>query len=188
MDSEGFDTERSEYDFFQRKPEVGPNPRHHLREEYTETEREEVQCSEWGDRYSTTCSSDEGDNDLRSSARAESFVAGGGTPAAPAAAKVDEKRRGGGGDVSSGSYRSAAEAVGMRMMVRHKDLKEIVEAIRDYFEKAAVAGEQLSEMLEISKEQLDRSFRQLRSESPFSFPFFIFEFLDFGYSEIAGKF
>ena len=75
----------------------------------------------------------------------------------------------------------------MRMRVRHKDLKEIVEAIRDYFEKAAVAGEQLSEMLEISKEQLDRSFSQLRSESPSSFPFFIFEILVFGYSEIAGK-
>jgi hypothetical protein len=44
-------------------------------------------------------------------------------------------------------------------MVRHKDLKEIVDAIKENFDKAAAAGDQVSEMLE-----LDRNFRQLKSE------------------------
>ncbi|KAL1339194.1 hypothetical protein AAHE18_U017000 [Arachis hypogaea] len=178
LETEGFDTERSEYSYLRRKPEARPEPEpgYRFREEFTEAEREEVQCSDWGDRYSDGSSSEEG-NDLRSSVRAES-VAGVGTgggavktpvpPAAVAAGKVDEKRRVcERGDTTSESYRSAAaeaeEAVGVKkVVVRHKDLKEIVEAIRDYFEKAAGAGDQLSEMLEISKEQLDRSFKQLR--------------------------
>ncbi|KAF1888581.1 hypothetical protein Lal_00011355 [Lupinus albus] len=89
--------------------------------ESEEREREEVRCSEWGDHYSTTSSSEEDGEDLRSET------------VAPA-----------------------------KVMVRHKDLKEIVEAIRYNFEKAAVAGEDLSEILEIGKAQLHRSFTQLR--------------------------
>ncbi|MED6158196.1 hypothetical protein PIB30_030581 [Stylosanthes scabra] len=168
--------ERSEYGYLRRKPEarLEPDPCNRFREEFTAAEREEVQCSDWGDRYSDGSSSEEGD-ELRSSVRADSVSGGGGSgktpvpPAAVVAGKVDEKRRvGEGGETTSESYRSAAaeaeaEAVGVKkVVVRHKDLKEIVEAIRDYFEKAASAGDQLSEMLEISKEQLDRSFKQLR--------------------------
>ncbi|CAL0329502.1 unnamed protein product [Lupinus luteus] len=99
-------------------------------EECVETEREEVQCSEWGDHYSTTSSSEE---DLRSET------------VAPAVAPAKEEN-----------------VTEKKVMVRHRDLKEIVEAIRENFEKAAVAGEKLSEILEIGKAQLDRSFTHLR--------------------------
>ncbi|KAF2315443.1 hypothetical protein GH714_039265 [Hevea brasiliensis] len=50
----------------------------------------------------------------------------------------------------------------LKMVVRHKDLKEIAVAIKENFDKAATAGDQVSEMLEISRAQLDRSFRQLK--------------------------
>lgn len=49
-----------------------------------------------------------------------------------------------------------------RIVVRHKDLAEIVAAIKDYFDKAAAAGEQVSEMLETGRAQLDRSFTKLK--------------------------
>ena len=51
-----------------------------------------------------------------------------------------------------------------KVAVRHRDLKEIVEAVRENFEKAAVAGDQLSEMLEVGRGHIDRSFKQLRSK------------------------
>ncbi|KAL4372904.1 hypothetical protein AHAS_Ahas05G0028400 [Arachis hypogaea] len=54
------------------------------------------------------------------------------------------------------------EMMEIKMVVRHKDFKEIVEAIKESFDKAAVAGDQVSEMLQISQAQLDRSFKQLR--------------------------
>lgn len=37
-------------------------------------------------------------------------------------------------------------------------------AIEEYFDKAAAAGEQVSEMLETGRAQLDRSFSKLKSE------------------------
>lgn len=183
LDAEDFDaedTERSEYDFFNPKHESLQKQKLHQNhqledQEYTETEREEVQCSEWGDHYSTTSSSDEeeeGDAESRSeietrsnfaSVRAES-IAGASTVPASAAPKMPrtsskiEKSDDAG---SSASYRTG-DVMDMKMVVRHKDLKEIVEAIRENFEKAAMAGDQISELLEISRAQLDRSFRQLR--------------------------
>ncbi len=65
----------------------------------------------------------------------------------------------------SASFRTG-EFSDMKLVVRHKDLREIVEAIKENFDKAAAAGDQVSEMLEISRAQLDRSFRQLKSISP----------------------
>lgn len=192
MDTEDFedeDTERSEYDFFHRKHEheilqaQNQKRRQHHEQEYTETEREEVQCSEWGDHYSTTSTSDEeeGDTDTRSeigtrsnfgsSMRAESVTGASTRTAATAAPKMHrtasktEKSDDAG---SSASYRTG-DVMDMKMVVRHKDLKEIVEAIKENFEKAATAGDQVSEMLEISRDQLDRSFRQLRSKLIHSF-------------------
>lgn len=50
----------------------------------------------------------------------------------------------------------------MTIVVRHRDLAEIVEAIKEYFDKAASAGEKVSEMLETGRAQLDRSFSQLK--------------------------
>jgi len=60
-------------------------------------------------------------------------------------------------------FDSASSVAEMKMVVRHRDLREIVEAIKENFDNAASAGDQVSEMLEISKAQLDRSFKQLRS-------------------------
>ncbi|GKB86262.1 nitrate regulatory gene2 protein-like protein [Tanacetum coccineum] len=50
----------------------------------------------------------------------------------------------------------------MRMVIRHRDLVEIVGSIKEYFDKAVDAGEHVSEMLETGRAQLDRSFRQLK--------------------------
>ena len=50
---------------------------------------------------------------------------------------------------SSASFRMG-EISDMKMVVKHKDLKEIVEAIKQNFDKAATDGDQVSEMLEIS--------------------------------------
>nr|KYP43153.1 hypothetical protein KK1_035412 [Cajanus cajan] len=159
-----FETSESEsestYNMFHSRPQrnlktENANVDSQQREEVTESEyeylhepvqpeREEVECSEWEDRYTSSSSSEpeEGVTGFGSAARAES-VAGGGAPAAK-----DEKK----GD-------DATEA---NVAVRHRDLKEIVEAVRDNFEKAAVAGDQLSEMLEVNRAHLDRSFKQLR--------------------------
>ncbi|KDP28858.1 hypothetical protein JCGZ_14629 [Jatropha curcas] len=168
------ETERSEYDFFQLQ-----NKKHNLHHINTstnnkqhstveeETEREEVQCSEWEDHdhYSTTSSSEEGEEDedresrseigtrsnFGSSVRAESLKQ---QPVYGNKVKSDEAG-------SSASFRTG-EISNMKMVVRHKDLKEIVEAIKQNFDKAAAAGDQVSEMLEIGRAQLDRSFRQLK--------------------------
>ena len=57
---------------------------------------------------------------------------------------------------------TAGEISDRRMVVRHKDLKEIVEAIKEYFDKEAATEDQVSEMLKVGWAQLDRSFRQLK--------------------------
>ncbi|GAU46943.1 hypothetical protein TSUD_180470 [Trifolium subterraneum] len=174
---EGFDSERSEYDYFNEKlamVQKNHHHNHHHLEEHTETEREEVECSEWGDHYSTTTSSedddeeDEDDNDhdhddgVDGDVESRSEI---GTRSnfgsSSAAAKGYVATVGKSDDVASSS--SMGEGVmEMKMVVRHRDLKEIVDSIKENFDKAAVAGDQVSEMLEISKAQLDRSFRQLK--------------------------
>ncbi|XP_047167036.1 nitrate regulatory gene2 protein-like [Vigna umbellata] len=112
--------------------------------EQVQTEREEVRCSEWEDRYSSSSSSEheEGGVGVTSPSKAQ-YVAGGYAPGAKNNKVSDD----------------VAEA---KVAVRHRDLKEIVEAVKENFEKAAVAGDQLSEMLEVSRAHLDRSFKQLR--------------------------
>ncbi|KAG4134490.1 hypothetical protein ERO13_D08G159700v2 [Gossypium hirsutum] len=156
-----------------------------------ETEREEVQCSEWGDhdhdRYTTTSSSDgeEADDDylasrseigtrsnFGSSTRGESEKLShlhNQTPkpaqpqqqkyGATAGNKMDSKSEDAGS--SAGSYWTGA-MMDTKMVVRHRDLKEIVDAIKENFDKAAAAGDEVSEMLEIGRAQLDKSFRQLK--------------------------
>ncbi|KAG8391519.1 hypothetical protein BUALT_Bualt01G0196100 [Buddleja alternifolia] len=159
-----------------------------------ETEREEVQCSEWGDhedhdRYSTTSSSsdeDHGTDDLKSrsdfgprsnfgSVKDESAVP---PPRPPAASmgnhdmdsnsKFSSKLEklssedDGRSSVSWGDMNSERVNSDRRIVVRHKDLAEIAAALREYFDKAAAAGDQVSEMLETGRAQLDRSFKQLR--------------------------
>ncbi|KAL2319896.1 hypothetical protein Fmac_028865 [Flemingia macrophylla] len=109
-----------------------------------ETEREEVQCSEWEDRYSSSSSSEK-----------EEGVAGFGTAAR-------EEAEAGGDAPAAKDEKQGYDATEAKVAVRHRDLKEIVEAVRENFEKAAVAGEQLSEMLEVNHAHFDRSFKQLR--------------------------
>ncbi|XP_065859149.1 nitrate regulatory gene2 protein-like [Euphorbia lathyris] len=171
------ETERSEYDFFQlqnKKHNNHPSGNNNTKQNSTvdeETEREEVQCSEWGDHdhYSTTSSSEDEEkyedgesrseigtrSNFGSSVRAESVTQ---QPAYGNTTKSATKSDGAG---SSASFRTR-EISDMKMVVRHKDLKEIVESIKENFDKAAAAGDQVSEMLEISRAQLDRSFRQLK--------------------------
>ncbi|KAL2330070.1 hypothetical protein Fmac_017651 [Flemingia macrophylla] len=163
------DSERSEYDYFDGKLHShSPSHSHHLPDDYTETEREEVQCSEWGDHYSTTSSSDDDDDEVREDVESRSEI---GTRSnfgsSVRAESVGAPVKGGVG----GGFDAASSVAEMKMVVRHRDLKEIVEAIRENFDNAASAGDQVSEMLEIGKAQLDRSFRQLRSMFCFLFIF-----------------
>ncbi|XP_047337456.1 nitrate regulatory gene2 protein [Impatiens glandulifera] len=157
---------------------------HHLidEEEEEEVEREEVQCSEWGDhehdRYSTTSSSevedDEEDVESRSeigtqsnfgsSVRNESMAMP--PPATVSKYATMSKSEKSDDTRSSSSWNNAQhdgrQIADMSIVVRHRDLGEIVAALKDYFEKAAAAGDQVSEMLETSRAQLDNSFRQLK--------------------------
>ncbi|GKE23704.1 nitrate regulatory gene2 protein, partial [Tanacetum coccineum] len=142
-----------------------------------EEEREEVQCSEWGDHYSTTSSTsnedemelDDDDLDSRSelesrsgfgsSVHNESVAAGPPPPPSVFGAKSKFSEAGSSSSWKTGGYDDNND---MRMVIRHRDLVEIVGSIKEYFDKAADAGEQVSEMLETGRAQLDRSFRQLK--------------------------
>ncbi|KAG7025344.1 hypothetical protein SDJN02_11839 [Cucurbita argyrosperma subsp. argyrosperma] len=174
------ETEQSEYNFFHSKSEGKKDDAHQFQQQKhhhddTETEREEVQCSDWGDHYSTTSSSDideiDGtDADLRSEAdtrsnfestiRTESVAPEPVTPPPPAKYATQMEKFNDAGS-SAESFRTG-EISDLRMVVRHKDLREIVEALKENFEKAAVEGDSVSKMLEISRAQMDKSFRQLK--------------------------
>ncbi|RVW84496.1 Nitrate regulatory gene2 protein [Vitis vinifera] len=139
---------------------------HHLDDDGEETEREEVQCSEWGDHYSTTSSSDEGDVESRSeignrsnfgsSVHNEPTTVKSKFPPASKSNKFDDA----GSSVSFSA--GTGEISDLKIVVRHRDLSEIVASLKEYFDQAASAGERVSEMLEIGRAQLDRSFRQLK--------------------------
>ncbi|KAL0007547.1 hypothetical protein SO802_009049 [Lithocarpus litseifolius] len=180
---DGHETEKSEYDFFEKKVENNRK----IPEATTTEQREEVECSEWDDHYSTTTSSsdeeeeeedegeggargrgDEDDRDLRSEIGARSNF---GSSVREESVREEllrkyptrsEKLEDVAASSSAGMSYTAGEMSDRRMVVRHKDLKEIVEAIKEYFDKEAAAGDQVSEMLEVGRAQLDRSFRQLK--------------------------
>ncbi|KAK6162652.1 hypothetical protein DH2020_002493 [Rehmannia glutinosa] len=195
-----FDDRASNYSSFSRYSD-NSYPKNHIRqgpakkvqnlkrwesEDEEETEREEVQCSEWGDHdhyTSTTSSSDEGERDdlksrsdfgTRSNFNEASSAAAAAKPANMGNANVNLNSKfstkseklssedDGKSSVSWGDGNNQRVNSDRRIVVRHKDLAEIVEAIREYFDKAASAGEQVSEMLETGRAQLDRSFKQLR--------------------------
>nr|GMD62127.1 nitrate regulatory gene2 protein-like [Ipomoea batatas] len=152
----------------------------------SEAEREEVQCSEWEDHdhYSTTSSSSsdvdeehEDKGELRSEAgESQSNFRSASVKNEEAAAtklrsdsknysvpKLDKLSEGGSSSMSWGNGTAKEDLVSdKRIVVRHKDLAEIVAAIKEYFDKAAAAGEQVSEMLETGRAQLDRSFKQMK--------------------------
>ncbi|ESQ39117.1 hypothetical protein EUTSA_v10001315mg [Eutrema salsugineum] len=188
-DGDDTETERSEHDFFHSRKQKQFESRNSAVEEEDETEREEVQCSEWEDHdhYSTTSSSDAAQeeeeeeeedresvseigtrSDFGSSVRTSSMRRDhhhhqpppmpqeyGGT-AQEKYGKADDAT------TSSGSYRGGGEMADMKMVVRHRDLKEIVDAIKENFDKAASAGDQVSQMLHLGRAQLDRSFSHLK--------------------------
>lgn len=150
-----------------------------------EAEREEVQCSEWEDHdhYSTTSSSEAAhEEDEEEEEDIESISEVGTRSDFGSSVKTGSMRRqhapmaqeysGGGvgqekygkGDDAATSYSGRGDVSDMKMVVRHRDLKEIVDAIKENFDKAAEAGEQVSQMLNIGKAQLDRSFSHLKSE------------------------
>jgi hypothetical protein len=140
-------------------------------------EPEGMHCGGWEDdeHYASTTTSetrseDEGEMGDRSecgfAARSEcGFVArseyGGTAPSEYAAVPLPLRRdeRSEAGDSSS----TVTAATEMRMVVRHRTLEEIVAAIEEYFVKAADSGNDVSELLEASRAQLDRNFRQLKS-------------------------
>ncbi|XP_021755236.1 uncharacterized protein LOC110720505 [Chenopodium quinoa] len=158
------------------------------RERESEREREEVHCSEWGDHYSSNSSDSDdvdeeeddgdidGDGDDERETRSEfselrtrshfgsSSVRSEPVGMAPPLKKVEERSEDGAS--SSRSWKNNGREVcgseEMRIVVRHKDLQEIVASLKEYFDKAAAAGDQVSEMLETGRAQLDRSFRQLK--------------------------
>ncbi|KAL0291774.1 UNVERIFIED_CONTAM: Nitrate regulatoryprotein [Sesamum calycinum] len=148
--------------------------------EEEETEREEVQCSEWGDHdnYSSTSSSSDEDEegDLKSRSdfgtRSNFESVKNESAAAANAGNVNSKLSSKSEKLSSDDDGKSSYSWGngnnegvnsdRRIVVRHKDLVEIVASLREYFDKAASAGEQVSEMLESGRAQLDRSFKQLR--------------------------
>ncbi|XP_050282499.1 nitrate regulatory gene2 protein [Quercus robur] len=181
---DGHETEKSEYDFFEKKVENNRK----IPEATTTEQREEVECSEWDDHYSTTTSSsdeeeeeedeegeggargrgDEDDRDLRSEIGARSNF-GSSVRAESVRSELprtyptrSENLEDAAASSSAGMSYTAGEMSDRRMVVRHKDLKEIAEAIKEYFDKEAAAGDQVSEMLEVGRAQLDRSFRQLK--------------------------
>ncbi|CAI9770355.1 unnamed protein product [Fraxinus pennsylvanica] len=176
--------------YVRNHPKQGPVPvqrkGHHLKNsesEEEETEREEVQCSEWGDhdRYTNTSSSSDEDEeeDLKSRSDFGSQWNYGSVKNEPAAAAdvgnlnvnlnfkpsgkseklfSDDSKS----SVSWGNRNDEGMNSDRRIVVRHKNLVEIVAALEEYFDKAASAGEQVSEMLETGRAQLDRSFKQLK--------------------------
>ena len=170
----GQEPEKSEYDFFEKKTENHwkyPEPA----TETTTEQREEVQCSEWEDHYTSTSSSDDeeegeearghDDRDLRSEIGTRSNF--GSSVRAESVAELPRKypmRSEKSEDAASSSSYRNGEISDLKLVVRHKNLKEIVEAIKEYFEKEAESGNQVSSILEIGRAQLDRSFRQLKSK------------------------
>ncbi|KAK1401454.1 BZIP domain class transcription factor [Heracleum sosnowskyi] len=146
-------------------------------------EQEEVQCSEWGDHYSTTSTSSDDEmaeresrseagtrsnfgSSVRSEAKSMPFKA---TVPASKSDKFDYDagssaswNHNSSNNVNYNAGRNESEISDMNIVVRHRDLAEIVAAIKEYFDKAASAGDQVSEMLETGRAQLDRSFKSMK--------------------------
>uniref|UniRef100_A0ACD5U4R0 Uncharacterized protein n=1 Tax=Avena sativa TaxID=4498 RepID=A0ACD5U4R0_AVESA len=182
-DSEFFDRRKTDIEEANRLRELDEeakargylqHPRNHFKEEDEEEEddddeeREDAHCGGWEDEedhYASTTTSETRSEDGELGNRSEcGFAArseyGGTAPSEYAAMPMQLRRaeRSEAGDSSS----TVTAATEMRMVVRHRTLSEIVAAIEEYFVKAADAGDGVSELLEASRAQLDRNFRQLK--------------------------
>lgn len=132
------ETERSDHDYCHSRRDAA----------------EEVHCSEWGDdhdRFTATSSSD-GDGEV------ETHVSRSGIEEEP----VKQPHQDPNGKEHSDHVTTSSDCYKTKLVVRHKNLKEILDAVQDYFDKAASAGDQVSAMLEIGRAELDRSFSKLR--------------------------
>ncbi|KAM0842622.1 hypothetical protein ACQ4PT_058247 [Festuca glaucescens] len=176
-DSEFFDRRKTDLEEANRLRELDEEAKargylhDHLKEEDDEEddeEREDAHCGGWEDEEdhyaSTTTSETRSDGDEVGNRSECGFAArseyGGTAPSEYAAMPMQLRRaeRSEAGDSSS----TVTAATEMRMVVRHRTLSEIVAAIEEYFVKAADAGDGVSELLEASRAQLDRNFRQLK--------------------------
>ncbi|KAJ4954942.1 hypothetical protein NE237_011725 [Protea cynaroides] len=156
---------------FYRRPKDEEDDHHHLdvdEEKDEGTEREEVHCSEWGDHYSTTSSDTISDNEEEEKSEIGYRSNFGSSVHTETTAKPNytsigksEKFDDAGSSVSWNAG-GGGENSDMKMVVRHRDLAEIVAAIKEYFDKAAAAGDSVSELLETGRAQLDRNFSQLK--------------------------
>ncbi|KAG9452174.1 hypothetical protein H6P81_005078 [Aristolochia fimbriata] len=139
-------------------------------EEEGETEREEVQCSDWGDhdhdRFSSTSSDsksgDDGDVESKSEAATRSnFGSEVESQHVPTSfPPMSEKFRR--PDKSEAGSSVTADTGDLKVVAFKRDLAEIVAAIEENFLEAAAAGTHVSDLLETSRAQFDRSFRQLK--------------------------
>ncbi|GER27384.1 hypothetical protein STAS_03095 [Striga asiatica] len=151
----------------QKSEKLGQNRRSWEGEE-DGTEREEVECSDWGDHEnencrSTSCSSD-GEDEKGDSEPVEEFrnFESAGNEALKVNSEFSsksEKLSSEEEEVGDGKSKSSADG---KIAVKHRNLTEIAEAIGEYFNEAALAGEKVSEMLEAGRAQLDQRFKQLR--------------------------
>lgn len=189
FDTDSLNDEKLTNGSVRNQKKVGENKQnyaaHHLNNWESEAEREEVQCSEWGDHdhYSATTSSSDDEEEVEEKDEIRSGFGPtrsnfGSTTSVKnvegANVNVNSKNfsgkksdkmseDGGSSSMSWGNGNGKVEMVSDRsIVVRHKDLAEIVAAIMEYFDKAASAGEQVSEMLETGRAQLDRSFKRLK--------------------------
>ena len=90
------------------------------------------------------------DGDLRLEIRMRSNFGGSMVPLAPPMANLED----------IGSYwTQEIWSDNMKVVVRRKDFKEIVTAIKENFKKVASAGDMVFKMLEIGPAQLDQSFK-----------------------------
>ncbi|KAG7595400.1 hypothetical protein ISN44_As06g000120 [Arabidopsis suecica] len=132
------ETVRSDHDYFHSRRDAA----------------EEVHCSEWGDdhdRFTATSSSD-GDGEAETHVSRSGFE-----EEEPVKQEQDPN-----GKDNSDHVTTSSDCYKTKLVVRHKNLKEILDAVQDYFDKAASAGDQVSAMLEIGRAELDRSFSKLR--------------------------
>ncbi|XP_031483272.1 protein ROLLING AND ERECT LEAF 2-like [Nymphaea colorata] len=163
-------------DFYRQRAEV--KSREHEahataeHDDHTTGEREEVRCSDWGDGYfcSTSASSSD-DEDGRSGgapenaeSRSESWV--------PAESADKFSRKSDTEEVVDSSVKWNDGVAELKIVRRHKDLAEIAAALEECFVKAAEAGKEVAEFLEMDREQLDRNFRNLTKKVYHSNNFF----------------
>lgn len=156
-------------DQFHAKIHTRRNSRNWESEEEDEAKREEVHCSEWGDHddSSSTNSTTKSDEEEEFNPRSEknSSTAANSVNRKPKPSTKSENHASeddGRSSVEWGNGKNEGANPDRRIVLRHQNLVEIVAALREQFDKAAAAGDQVSEMLETGRTQLDRSFKQLR--------------------------